>query len=128
MKPARFLAVALTPVLFAGCGTLGIGGRSPQSAASVTYEAKYAQASLTGEADVTYTAADGSTVTKKVAMPWQSEPIAVQSGRSYRLVATAPKVVGSSFYCGVHTDTRWNAGNSEPDGKCSYTFPDDVGH
>jgi hypothetical protein len=126
MRRAAFLVAAL--VLVAGCGTAGIGGRAPKDAKSITYEAKYAKADLTGQAEVTYTASDGTTVTKTVSMPWESEAISVEAGRSYRLVASAPRVDGSSFYCGVHTDSRRNAGNSDPSGKCSYTFPDDVGN
>jgi hypothetical protein len=98
----------------------------PQDATSFTYEVAYGEPSIAGEAQVTYTNADGEDVTESVTMPWESESITVRDGQSYRIEASAEPRDDATFKCGVNTDNGWNLGNSDPIGECSYTFPDDL--
>jgi hypothetical protein len=126
MMVRKHIWVALTAMvvlLGCGCGHLGIGAASTD-AKVITYEVEFADRSP-GEADVTYTDSSGKNVTSHVTTPWTSGPINVLSGQSYRLSASAVDK-GTNLYCGVHTDTGWNAGNSLRGGRCSYAYPDDV--
>lgn len=123
--------LALAAVTF-GCsdgGATGAGdelGYGPAEATAFTYEVRYGEPSIPGEAEVTYTNADGETVTETVDMPWESESIAVRDGESYRVEATGTPRDDASFGCGVNTDNGWHLGNSDMDATCSYTFPDDL--
>jgi hypothetical protein len=98
----------------------------PQDAKSFTYEVAYGEPSISGQAEVTYTNAEGEDVTESVTMPWTSDSIAVRDGQSYRIEASAPARDDATFKCGINTDNGWNLGNSDPIGECSYTFPDDL--
>lgn len=128
MRLARILAVLTTLMIVGGCGNLHVGdsGGGPKDAKTITYEVQYGDLSVKGEADITYTDADGQKVTKHVAIPWKSDPISVKAGQSYRIDATAPARNDTNFACGVDTDTGWTSGPSLTGGHCSFTFPDDV--
>lgn len=115
------LVVALCLPLMA-CSVLRSGGAA--DAGSFTYEAEYGDISLKGEADVIYTAADGQTVSKHVALPWKSETIEVTEGRSYHLEVRAPQRTDAALSCGMHVDSGWNIGQSIVSDRCAYTFPD----
>ncbi len=117
------VATAMIVLVSSACGHLGIGA-SPKDAKVVTYEVEYADRSP-GEADVTYTDSSGKCITSHVPTPWTSGAVAAQPGQSYRLQASAVDN-GKNLYCGVHTDTGWNAGNSLRGGRCDYAFPDDI--
>lgn len=116
---ASCVLVAALAVAFSSCG----GG--PKDASSITYEVSYADSSA-GEADISYTGSDGRAVTTRVAIPWASGPVSVREGQSYRLDATAPDV-GKNLSCDIRPNTGWTAGNSLRNGRCNYTFPDDLG-
>ncbi len=120
----RVLTLSFVIALAAGCGLLG-GGGGALDARELTYEVSYADLSA-GEAEVTYTNAEGEPVTATVATPWRSEPIRVKDGQRYDLEVSASPREGSNIVCGVHTDTGWNADNSRPGGECRYSFPDDA--
>lgn len=107
----------------AGCSLAG----GPSEAGAITYEVHYARIDEAGTAEVAYTESDGTTVSTVVYLPWVSDEIDVRPGTSYRVQATTTPLGNSHFYCGVHTDSGWNAGESEPGGSCAYTYPDDVG-
>jgi hypothetical protein len=122
-KLVRCVMVVVAAVL-AGCGVLGSSG--PRDARSISYEVHYSDLSLRGEAEVTYTRSDGSVVSEVVATPWESGPVDVRSGVTYRLSARTVEQKGSHVYCGVHTDNGWNLGDPAPGGECSFAFPDDI--
>jgi hypothetical protein len=142
----RGLLVVLLAVVLAACGssteettTAGPGGPGgsvtsdsapedygPRDAKSFTYEVAYGEPSIIGQAEVTYTNADGDDVTESVTMPWESESITVVEGQSYRIETSAAPRDDATFKCGVNTDNGWNLGNSDPIGECSYAFPDDL--
>ena len=119
---------ALSAVLLAA---LAIGSAcasdpaAPADATSFAYTAEYGNRSP-GEADVTYTAANGQTTTEHVTMPWTSETIHVIKGQSYHLDVEAPRRTDAALSCGVHVDSGWSAGQSMESDRCSYTFPDDL--
>jgi hypothetical protein len=121
----RALAFGLLLVLV-GCGTGRVADGGPTDAKSITYQVQYGDLSVKGEADVTYTDADGQSVTKHVPIPWKSDVIAVKSGQRYRIDATAPARNDTNFACGVDTDTGWTSGPSLTGGHCSFTYPDDA--
>jgi len=115
-------AVALAISLCSGCGLLGTGD-GPGDAKSFTYDAELGQVGKNAEADVSYTSADGQTVTEHVTMPWKSEPIPVRKGRGYHIDVHANVAPGAYLNCGMHLDTGWNIGAALSSDDCSYWYP-----
>lgn len=98
----------------------------PLAARTFTYEVAYGDPSISAQADITFTDANGDETTATVSMPWESDAISVAEGQSYRLVATAAPRDDTTLRCGVNTDNGWSLGSSDPIGECSYVFPDEL--